>query len=103
MAGAHERERFALARDALDHDLHLAAARLGTVEARLDDARVVQDDGVFRPDKGREVREAQVLDAARCRVEMEQAARGALGRGVLRDEVRGQRVVEVRDLHRQQL
>src|SRR5215470_11685110 len=70
----------------------------GSGEPRFDDARVVENKEISGREQLGQIGEQMVGQRA-ARREAEQAARGSLGRGVLRDELARQRVVEV--VHRE--
>ncbi|KGD43715.1 hypothetical protein DO70_6589 [Burkholderia pseudomallei] len=99
LARADLRERGALAGDALDQHLDLAAACLATEEARLEHLRVVEDEQVARRDARGQLGEAPVDEArgrARVRVvHLEQAARAAFGQRGLRDQLGRQIEIEI--------
>src|SRR5437773_1852200 len=98
MPRAHQGERLALAEDALDEKLDLPAARLAAEEPRPDDARVVQYEDIALVDELRQVGESQVVQRA-ARIDVQQAATGALRGGMLGDELGRQRVVELGNQH----
>ena len=100
VAGADERQGLARAEHALDEELDLASARLPAGEPRLDDARIVQHEEVALVDQPRQVGELQVLERPAARVQVQQAARRSLRCGVLGDELRRQRIVELGHAHR---
>ena len=77
----------------------VAAACLAAAQARLDYPGVVEYHRVARIHEAGQVAEGQVFQPAARRLEMQQAASAALGGGVLRDELRRQRIVELRDAH----
>ena len=95
--GVAERERLALAEDALDEELDAAAGALAAEQARLDDARVVQHQRVARVDQ---VRQIARTPGPRCSplaaVQVQQPARGAFLRWMLGDEF----VAEARNRNR---
>jgi hypothetical protein len=88
--------------DALDEHLDLPAARLAAEKPRFDDARVVEHYGVSLVDQLGQLGETPVMQGA-ARIEVQQAACGALGGGMLGDELGGQRVVELGDEHPREL
>ena len=98
VAGARKGQRLAFGHDALDENLDLAAGGFAAEQPRLEDARVVQYDDILRRDQRRQIEEAPVVQRAGS-VEMQQAALRAFGRGMLRDELFGQRVVEIAQAH----
>src|SRR5216684_3015139 len=72
----------------------------GPAESRRDNARHVEDEHVLGGHECDELREAQVAHLPARAVQDEQAARGAVGQGMLGDELRRQLVVEVgRPIH----
>ena len=85
-----------------EHDFN-AAGRLFTIaderamriEARGNDAAVVEDEKVAGAEMFSKTRKRIVAESARCAVHDEHAAGAALGRRLLRDEIFGQIVVEV--------
>ncbi len=102
MARADERKRLARGLRALDEDLDLAAGALLPRQPRLDDARVVQDQGVARTHELGEILERQVAQGA-ARIEVQQAAGGAYRGRMLGDELGRQVVIELGDEHLRQL
>src|SRR4051812_26239435 len=107
MPRADQSERLAPPRfipyDALDEDFDAAAAHLLPEKARLYDARVVHDDHVPRVENAGKVAEFEVAQRAVAGIEMQEAAGGALRRGVLGDEFGRQCVVELGNAHPRQL
>ena len=99
VAGADQGQNLSLPKQALDEQFDASAATLTPGEPRFDHAGVVQHQHVARPQQARQVGEKQVLERARAPVEVQEAASGALGRGMLRDELFGQRIVELGDAH----
>ena len=100
-ARAHLREHAACIEHALDQHLDLAAALLAAGEPRLDHARVVHHQHVAGGDKRGKFAEHAVAQCAARTVEMQQAARAALGGGLLRDQFRRQFVIEIGEFHHQ--
>jgi hypothetical protein len=93
LARAQLREDAVVRLDPLDERLDGAAARLGAEQARLDDARVVDDEQVAFAQQPRQVAEDEVARPGAGAVEQ---ARGApLGGRMLRDQLGRQREVEV--------
>ena len=72
---------------------------LAAAQARLDHARVVADEEVARVQQRRQIAEGEVAQFAR-RLHAQQPARGALRRGMLRDQFRRKDVIEIGELHR---
>ena len=99
MPGAHQRQRFVLPDDALDEYLDLAASVLATEQARLDHARVVENQQVTRSDQARKLGKAPVVDRTAGAVQMQEPARAPLGQRALRDQFFRKRVVELRGFH----
>ena len=91
-------EHRAVGLDALDQRLDRAAARLGAEQARLDDARVVDDEQVAGPQEAGQVAEHAI--GADIAAAIEQARAAALGGRVLRDQFGRQREVEVAQAER---
>ena len=83
----------------LHQHLHLAAAVLAAMQPRLHHARVVHDQHVVGRDEPRDVGKAEVFERAGRAVEVQEAARGALRRRMLRDQLGREGVVEVGELH----
>ena len=71
----------------------------GAEEARRDDARVVQDEGVVRTQVFDEITEDAVFDASGRPVDHHEARSVPRRDGVLGNQLRRERVVEVRELH----
>jgi hypothetical protein len=93
LARAQLREDAVVRLDPLDERLDGAAARLGAEQARLDDARVVDDEQVAFAQQPRQVAEDEVARPGAGAVEQ---ARGApLGGRMLRDQLGRQREIEV--------
>ena len=99
MAGSNERQRIVCAERALDEHLDPAAGPLAAREPRFDHPRVIQHHRVAFADLRRQLGEGEILDLAAARIEMQQPACSALGRGALRDQLLGQRIVELGDEH----
>jgi len=93
MAGPEQRERSAWLEHPLDERLHAPAARFGSEQASLDDARVVQQQQVPGLQQRRKLREMQVGDPVLGQVQ--QAAGRAIVQRALRDQLRRQFVIEV--------
>lgn len=105
LARAHLRERLVRTDRALDQHLDLAATVLDAMQPCVDDAGVVEYEQVARPDQVGERAEACVRERgrlARLRCQHQQTACAALGQRCLRDQLGGERVVEVteREGHR---
>jgi hypothetical protein len=95
---AHLGERAVRIEHPLDQHLDLAAAVLAPVQARLDHPCVVDDQHVAGKQQVDDVGKAPVVQLP-VRVHVQQPARGAFGRGVLRDQLRRELVVEIREAH----
>src|SRR5258706_13622872 len=100
LARADLGKRAARVEHALDQHLDFAAGVLAPAQPRLDDARVVHYEQVACVQPCDDVGESQVLDRARARIEVQQAARRALRRGTLGDQFGRQFVIEVGESHR---
>lgn len=107
-AGAHEGEPFPLGELLGEHDLDAAGgvmAGLGVesgalaVEARGDDAGVVEDEEVAGVKEGGKVAEVTVGEGSGGAIEGEHARGGAVGEGFLRDEFFGEFEIEIGDEH----
>src|SRR5882762_6852980 len=95
MTGPNERQRIVFAERALDEHLDPAAGPLAAREPRLDHPRVIQHHRVAAAELRRQVGEGEILDLTAARIEMQQPARSALGRGALRDQLLRQLIVEL--------
>ena len=93
MAGAHQRQRERRFQHALHQHFDLAAARLAPEQPRLDHARVVEDEQVIAIEQFNDVAEVTVGEAPVRNVQ--QAARGAIGQRMLRDQSCGQIEIEI--------
>ena len=82
-----------------EHLGRASRAALFSDEARRHDARLVRHEHVTRTQVVGDVAEHAVLERAGCAIHDEQAAAVAVGRGLLRDELGGQIVVEVAREH----
>ena len=87
VAGAYQRQRERRFQHALHQHFDLAAARLAAEKPRLDHARVVEDEQVIAIEQFNDVAEVTVGEAPVGNVQ--QAARGAIGQRMLRDQSRG--------------
>ena len=93
LARAQLREHAPVGLDPLDQGLDRAAARLRAEQARLDDPGVVDDQQVAFAQQPRQVAEGEV--ARRFARAVEQPRAAALGGGMLRDQLRRQREIEI--------
>ncbi len=97
LAGADLRQHRVLVQQALDQHFDLAAAGLVAEEARLDHAGVVEDQQVAGAQVVDQVGELAVIEMRVLRVVAcgQQAARGAVGQGGLRDQLGRQIEIEI--------
>ena len=95
LARAHLRPRLVPGQQAFDEDLDAPAAGLRAVQAGRDHARVVEDQQVAGLQQVRQVADAGIAQGRGRGRHHQQAARGALGQGRLRDQLGRQVVMEV--------
>src|SRR6266478_2113894 len=84
-----------------EEELEAPAARPPPGHPSRDDTRVVHDEHVPGAQEAREVADVRVAERCAAAVEHQEARRRALGRGRLRDQRLGQRVVELREPHQE--
>jgi hypothetical protein len=95
-ACAYHGEPSAFALDPFDQDFRLSTRRLACRKSRLDHARVVEDEKVSRTQQRRQVGKTQVGQAIS---HGQQTAVTPVARGVTRNELARQLVVEVGNQH----
>lgn len=73
------------------------------IEAGREDAGVVENDEIVRPEQAREIAELPVVEDPGGRKKVQHARGGAIGQRVLRDQFRRQFVMKIRDPHASRL
>ena len=97
---AHEHVPLAVIAERPDEQqLEPSAARPTAAHAGRDHAGVVQNDQVVGAEEPRKVGDAGMTAGSRRPVEHQEAGIGAVGRRLLGDQLRGQRVVQVGQAH----
>jgi hypothetical protein len=98
VAGADEGQGLEFVQHPFHQQFHPAAAVLLAEQPRLDHPRVVHHQQVVRTQQRRQFAEPAVVQRA-SRIDMQQAAAAAFGRGELGDQIGGEVEIEVGDTH----
>ena len=94
------RERsFAIRLYPLDQYLGTAAGFLAPMQARLDDFGVIENEDVVWRDQRGQIGKLPILNHAGIAINVQQTASRPLDGGMLRDQLLGQVVVEIGELH----
>jgi hypothetical protein len=98
-AGPHERAPAALGEGRREQELDRSPAGVPRQDPGRDDARVVDDQTVARPQERRELRERTVLEGRARAVDQEEPGGAAHAARRLGDQLRREVVVELREIH----